>query len=517
MKKITHKAALYFLRRYDESNFVRYKKAQFLTFLSIMNITGMAVLIAVSSFSSDAERFRSILVASLLLISACIIILIFIRRGRMEIAANTLAFAACFIASAGFMARPVHLAGTTMGYFMHLDVVYTVLFCSLLVSSIIISILAAVHITYYFLIAEPTATGVLVQTATSTLVDGVLTLVMVFIVGVVVSRFLREALERSDNEGRKNEEQYIQIKDLNDTIRNASIRLTESIDITSGVITHFSDSAQQQAASIEELSSTMEEISASSTSVEDETMDQHDAVRELAESIETLTGSIDKMEEYGTAIAKMFSESMGLAKDGEKNTSLLGETNEKILHNSNQILSVISIMGEFFDKINLLSLNATIEAARAGEQGKGFAVVAEEIGKLSDHSTQELKQISAIIERNKEDVEAGSRTITAIITFIQTMFNNIREIRKKSADALDEISRQKQLKDDMNRKTDQVKQKSDMINISVTEQKQAIDEVVKSLEDTNRVVQDNAANTEHLRDNADELKLLADELIRQLK
>jgi len=517
MKKITKKLAVFFLSRYDESNFVRYKKAQFLTFLSIMNVLCMLLLVALATSFAEPERFRSILVASLLLISACILILFFVRRGRMELGANSLAFAACFIASAGFMSRPVHLAGTTMGYFMYLDLVYTVLFCSLLVSSIIISILVSIHITYYILVAQPTATGVLAETANATLYDGVLTLVMVFIVGVVVSRFLREALDRSNNERRKNEEQYVQIKTLNDTIRDASIRLTESIDITSGVITHFTDSAHQQAASIEELSSTMEEISASSTSVEDEILDQHDSIRDLAESIEALSGSIDKMEEYGTAIAKMFTESMGLVKEGEKNTSMLGDTNDKILHNSNQILSVISIMGEFFDKINLLSLNATIEAARAGDQGKGFAVVAEEIGKLSDHSTQELKQISAIIERNKEDVEAGSRTINAIITFIQTMFNNIRDIRRKSGDALDEISRQKQLKDEMNRKTGQVKQKSDMINISVTEQKQAIDEVVKSLEDTNRAVQDNAENTEHLRDNADELKLLADELVRHLQ
>lgn len=517
MNIISKKIGGFFLSRYDHSDFVRFKKAQFLTFLAMMNIIFMCILITVAPAFTDSVRFRSILVASLILIASCIVILLFVRRGRMEIGANALAFAACFIASAGFFARPVHLAGTTMGYFMYLDLVYTVLFCSLLVSSIIISILVGVHIAYYVLISRHTAAGLLLDTANSTLYDGVLTLIMVFIVGVVVSKFLKEALDRSDNECRKNEEQYIQIKNLNETIRGASIRLTESIDIASSVITHFSDSAQQQAASIEELSSTMEEISASSTSVEDETLDQHEAVRDLVESIDTLSASIDKMEDYSTAIAKMFSESMSLAKEGEKNTSLLGDTNDKILHNSNQILSVISIMGEFFDKINLLSLNATIEAARAGEQGKGFAVVAEEIGKLSDHSTQELKQISSIIERNKEDVETGSKTITEIITFIQTMFNNIRDIRRKSGDALEEISRQKQLKDEMNRKTGQVKQKSDMINISVTEQKQAIDEVVKSLEDTNRIVQDNASNTEHLRDNADELKILADDLIRQLR
>jgi len=516
MKRIIKKIGDIFLHRYDESDFVRYKKAQFLSIFSVVITLCMLFLIGVSSITTSGDRFIDVSVAALLLIFTCVFIALFVQRGKMELGANTLAFSACFIASAGFFVKPVHLAGSTMAYFMYLDVVYTVLFCSLLVSCIVLSIIVGTHIAYFFMVARPTATGILVDTANSTFLDGILTLIMVFIVGVVVSRFLKEALDRSENESRKNEEQYNQIKNLNSTIRDASTRLTDSISMTSGIITHFTDSAQTQAASIEELSSTMEEISASSSSVEDETVDQHESVQDLIASIETLTASIDKMEEYGKAISTMFSESMGIAKEGEKNTSLLGETNDKILHNSNQILSVISIMEDFFDKINLLSLNATIEAARAGEQGKGFAVVAEEIGKLSEHSTQELKQITEILEQNKNDVEEGSRIIKAIISFIQTMFNNISYIRKESSDALDEINNQKQLKDEMNLKTVQVKQKSDMINISVTEQKQAIDEVVKSLEDTNRIVQDNASKTEHLRDNAAELKNLADELMSKI-
>lgn len=64
------------------------------------------------------------------------------------------------------------------------------------------------------------------------------------------------------------------------------------------------------------------------------------------------------------------------------------------------LLSITSIA----KKLNLLGLNASIEAARAGEAGRGFNIVAEEVRKLSDFSSDLVRQAQSILEVMKASI-----------------------------------------------------------------------------------------------------------------
>ena len=76
----------------------------------------------------------------------------------------------------------------------------------------------------------------------------------------------------------------------------------------------------------------------------------------------------------------------------------------KLEDHSNEIKNMVEIIKSIADETKLLSLNAAIEAARAGQSGMGFAVVAEEIKKLSDLSTEQVKKISLRIKEVRDDI-----------------------------------------------------------------------------------------------------------------
>ncbi|WP_428969913.1 methyl-accepting chemotaxis protein [Sphingomonas sp. Xoc002] len=164
---------------------------------------------------------------------------------------------------------------------------------------------------------------------------------------------------------------------------------------------------EQQAASLEETASAIDEISATMRTTAQRTASANAAVR----------GARDLAEQSGGIVQNAVE-----AMDG-------------IERRSNEISDIIAVIDGIAFQTNLLALNAGVEAARAGDAGKGFAVVASEVRALAQRSADAAKDVKERISASSQQVAEGVRLVgeagqalTGIITRIVEVSGLVGEI-----------------------------------------------------------------------------------------
>lgn len=163
--------------------------------------------------------------------------------------------------------------------------------------------------------------------------------------------------------------------------------------------------SQQSVIASEEVARTIEEIARSATQQAKETDFGSTMTNELGTIIDQ---ELDNM----TKITQVVNTMVEVKADGERVINLLTEKTQKnslaalevrkrIMETNDstgRINEVSKVIKDISDQTNLLALNAAIEAARAGEAGKGFAVVADEIRKLSEQTTNSIREIDEVVK-----------------------------------------------------------------------------------------------------------------------
>jgi methyl-accepting chemotaxis protein len=222
----------------------------------------------------------------------------------------------------------------------------------------------------------------------------------------------------------------------------------------------LAEGSSEQASSLEETSSSLEEMAAQ-TRQNSQNADQADAaVKETARVVEN---GVSSMERMNTAISE-------------------------IKESANETSKIIKTIDDIAFQTNLLALNAAVEAARAGEAGKGFAVVAEEVRNLAQRSAEAAQNTSQLIEKSQENANNGVSVAEEVAVQLKT----IKESSGKVTTLISEIA------------------------AASKEQTQGIDQVNTAVSEMDKVVQQNAADSEESASAAEELSAQATEMERMV-
>ncbi|WP_323591539.1 methyl-accepting chemotaxis protein [Aliarcobacter butzleri] len=239
-----------------------------------------------------------------------------------------------------------------------------------------------------------------------------------------------------------------------ETLENSASTMTNSMN-------NLAEKANEQAASLEETAAALEEI----TSI-----------------TRNNTQNATKMATLGQVVKKSVQTGEELA---SKTASSMDEINEKV----KAINSAITVIDQIAFQTNILSLNAAVEAATAGEAGKGFAVVAQEVRNLANRSAEAAKEIKNLVE------EANIKTNDGKL-ISSDMIEGYKELNKNISETIHII---------------------EDVSAASKEQMLGIEQINQTVNMLDRVTQENAFESNQIKDISQSVSTLAYELLTDAK
>lgn len=291
------------------------------------------------------------------------------------------------------------------------------------------------------------------------------------------------------------------MKELTQSLGNIVGKIRNSSDTMSSNSYELNDTSSQTLAANNEISKAVEDVAEGSTGMAASISKINENLLEMSNETKDINESVNEIRNQTTAVqdsSKIMNDKIKSMQDSshkmDEGISAISKRIETVNTTVDKVSNIVSVIEEISSETNLLSLNASIEAARAGDAGKGFAVVAQEIRVLSDNTNTELENIKQIISSL---VEECRYCVQASGTIVEDNAKQKEEIKA----VLDEFSA-------LDEQIQKTAEKADEIEELVTAMIELNDDITKSSNSLTDVSAANAAATEEMNANIEELNAM---------
>lgn len=291
------------------------------------------------------------------------------------------------------------------------------------------------------------------------------------------------------------------MKELTQSLGSIVGKIRNSSDTMSSNSYELNDTSSQTLAANNEISKAVEDVAEGSTGMAASISKINENLLEMSNETKDINASVDEIKNQTTAVqdsSKIMNDKIKSMQDSshkmDEGISAISKRIETVNTTVDKVSNIVSVIEEISSETNLLSLNASIEAARAGDAGKGFAVVAQEIRVLSDNTNTELENIKQIISSL---VEECRYCVQASGTIVEDNAKQKEEIKA----VLDEFC-------SLDEQIQKTAEKADEIEELVTAMIELNDDITKSSNSLTDVSAANAAATEEMNANIEELNAM---------
>ncbi|MBW4494722.1 MAG: CHASE3 domain-containing protein [Oscillatoria princeps RMCB-10] len=213
-----------------------------------------------------------------------------------------------------------------------------------------------------------------------------------------------------------------------ETINQATSTIATSSGQIAATVEEQERVATQQAASVNQTTTTMDELGASSR----QAAGQAEAAAAGALHVLMLVDGSAEYLENGSSRKHQTLRGKSSLRD---NVEAIAREIGRLSQQTGQIGNISNVVSELASQTNMLALNAAVEAVRAGENGKGFAVVASEIRKLADRSKKSALDINALVADIQAAVsttvmvtEEGKKSLDSVVDAVNEIVVNNQQI-----------------------------------------------------------------------------------------